>query len=71
VQFYWGNNYDLYQFGNEMTGSCRTAVRDKIDLRKGKVVEYKNVRIYDENDRTKFTIIVDNVVEKEVEIYEA
>jgi hypothetical protein len=71
VQFYWGNNYDLYQFGCEMTGSCRTAVRDKIDLRIGKVVEYKNVRIYDENDKTKFTVIVDNIVEKEVDIYEA
>jgi hypothetical protein len=71
VYFYLGNNYNLYQFGDEMTGSCRTTVRDKIDLRVGKVIEYKNVRIYDEDDKTKFTLIVDNIEKKEVDIYEA
>jgi hypothetical protein len=65
VQFYRSKNYLLYQFGDKMTGSCRTAVRDKIDLRIGKVVEYKQ-------QRNGNIVELTNIEYKEgVEIYEA
>lgn len=72
VYFYLGNNYNLYQFGDEMRGSCKTSVRNRIDLRKGKVVEYKTKREY-YNDGKKYLSIVDenSIIEREVEIYEA
>ena len=72
VQFYLGNNYNLYQFGEEMRGSCKTSVRNKIDLRVGKVVEYKQIREYYDNNQ-KYLIKVDenSIIEKEVEIYES
>lgn len=72
VYFYLGNNYNLYQFGNEKRGSCRTSVRDKIDLSKGKVVEYKNIREY-YNDGKNYLQVVDesSIKYKEVKIYEA
>lgn len=72
VQFYLSNNYNLYQFGDEMTGSCRTSVRDKIDLRIGKVVEYKVKREYYNNNKNYLTPIdIDSIIEREVEIYDA
>ena len=40
VYIYNDTNYILYQMGNEMKGTCRKSVRDKIDLSKGKVVHY-------------------------------
>lgn len=45
--YYFNNNkkspYYLYQFGNDMKGSCITAVRNNIDLSKGQVVYYNRV----------------------------
>lgn len=38
--FYRDKNYTIYQFGNELKGSCFCSVRDKIDLSKGEVVHY-------------------------------
>ena len=48
VVYYFNNNkqspYVLYQFGNELKGSCMTAMRQYIDLSKGQVVYYKRVK---------------------------
>lgn len=47
VYFYSNNKqtpYVLYQFGNEFKGTCMNAVRQDIDLSKGKVVYYNRVK---------------------------
>lgn len=69
VQYYLGKNYNIYQCGEKHTGSCRTAVRHLIDLRVGKVVEYKQERLYTDNN--KYIITLTNIEEKKVDIYES
>ena len=54
--------YILYQFGNELKGSCMTSVRKDIDLSKGNIVYYKKSRTkygYEATDIVKETICVE------------
>lgn len=75
VYVYRSNNYILYQCGDSMTGSCRCEVRENIDLRVGKVVNYKVVKEYlgtDANGKKRYrNLIVDKEYKEGVEIYEA
>lgn len=45
VQIYLGENYEILQTGNVITGSMLRSVRDKVDLRIGQVVRYKRVKV--------------------------
>ena len=70
VYVYRSKNYILYQCGDELKGSCRQQVRDKIDLRIGKVAEYDQRREllgYDNQGKAKYITHVENVNYKIVE----
>lgn len=73
VYIYQSNNYILYQFGDEQTGSCRCEVRNDIDLRIGKVVDYKiektNIGI-DKNGHNRYCYKIVNKTERQVSIDE-
>lgn len=43
VYIYRGKNYLAMQYGDEIKGSLPLELRDRVDLRRGKVVEYDNV----------------------------
>jgi hypothetical protein len=69
VFIYRSKNYILYQCGDELKGSCRQVVRDKLDLRVGKVVEYDQRREllgYDKSGHPRYITHVENVVAKKV-----
>lgn len=69
VFIYRSKNYILYQCGEELKGSCRQVVRDKVDLRVGKVVEYDQRREflgYDKKGHPKYITHVENVTTKKV-----
>lgn len=61
AQIYAGDNYWAVQCGDDITGTLLHSVRNNIDLRVGKVVEYtrkKNVNVY----------IAENINYKEIEV---
>lgn len=63
---YADKNYILYQFGDEMKGSCLTAVRPDIDLRKGKVVHYNIEQNSELHYRKAINIVKETINEKEI-----
>lgn len=73
VYIYRSDNYILYQMGDELKGSCRCEVRNEVDLRIGKVIEYKIARIplgEDANGKMRYSYEITNKQIKEVEIDE-
>lgn len=67
VYVYRSKNYILYQCGEELKGSCRQQVRDRIDLRQGLVVEYDQRREllgYDKQGTARYTTHLENIKTK-------
>lgn len=63
VYLYQGENYQVMQTGDKLTGNLFYKVRDKIDLRKGKTVSYKR-------EKDGYTYKLKNIREEEKMIYE-
>ena len=71
VYIFRSKNYILYQCGEDMTGSCRQIVRDQIDLRQGKVVEYDQHREllgYDKNNNPRYSVNLQNIKQYIIEV---
>lgn len=66
VYVYSDINYILYQMGDDMKGTCRNVVRDRIDLREGKVVHYsiKRIPVYLKSGKVTYTEEVTNIIEE-------
>lgn len=68
-----GNNYTIYQFGDDMKGSCAKKVRDKFDLENGIIVQYKTNRYFitkDQYGRNKYRTEINNICTEKVNVVE-
>lgn len=67
VFIYQDKNYWIIQTGDEIKGSCLKSVRDKIDLRQGKIVHYDRKRVQvaeDEKGQPVFINVAENITEE-------
>lgn len=63
INTYSGENYWIMQCGDKITGNVLYSVRDKIDLRQGRVVSYHKVK-------RGYTMVAEDIKVKEVDIIE-